>query len=175
MQRFRIFLIGSLTVLAVVLLGTMVVGAQDDREQANKEVVARIVDEAFNQGIYDVFDEAFAEAFVSHAPEGDGDAESFKGLIMASRAAFPDLQATADPVIAEGEWVALRFVMNGTFQNELVMPPQVFPPTGEPVQLTVNVLMRFNADGQLAEEWDESDNLSWWTQLGIIPPMEEPM
>jgi predicted ester cyclase len=179
MSRFKISLAAPFLALVVAITSiialTAQVGAQDDMEQAHKAVVARVIDEAFNQGIFDVFDEDFAPDYVVHSPDGDGNAEDFMGFIMAARAAFPDLQATADPVIAEGEWVALRFTMTGTFENELAFLPEAIPPTGSPVVLTVNVILSFNEDGQIAEEWDESDNLGWLTQLGVLPPMEESM
>ena len=172
---WTVVLIVPLVVILSAVALTAQVGAQDDMEQTHKAVVARVIDEAFNQGVFDVFDEGFAPDYVVHSPDGDGSAEEFMGWIMTARAAFPDLQATADPVIAEGEWVALRFTMTGTFQNELAFPDAAIPPTGEPVSLTVNVILRFNEDGQIAEEWDESDNLGWLTQLGVLPPMEQRM
>ena len=181
MTRFKISLVASSLALVVAIVSTIAltaqVGAQDDMEQAHKAVVVRVIDEAFNQGILDVFEEGFAPDYVFHSPGGDESAEDFMGFIMAARAAFPDLQATADPVIAEGEWVALRFTMTGTFENELAFPslPEAIPPSGDPVVLTINVILRFNEDGQIVEEWDEYDNLGWFTQLGILPPMGEGM
>jgi predicted ester cyclase len=177
MFRFRNLFIVALALAGLLLLSGLlfprISAAQDDMGQAHKDALMRIVDEAFNQGNVDVLDEVLAEDYISHNPDGTtGNRDEFKQDILAWRAALPDLVATADPVIAEGDWIALRFTMTGTFTNELVNPGQdPIAPTGQPFTFTSNILSRFNAEGQIVEEWDEFDTLTILIQLGALDDM----
>ena len=56
--------------LAAVALTPAVSIAQDDQEEAHKEVVRRIVEEGFNQGNVAVIDELVAEDYVSYSLGG---------------------------------------------------------------------------------------------------------
>lgn len=156
--------------LLTALLYPRLTAAQDDMGQAHKDAMMRIVNEAFNQGNVDVLDEVLAPDYVSHNPDGStAGIEEFKADILAWRAALPDLVATADPVLVEGDWIALRFVMTGTFTNELVNPGmEAIPPTGQPFTFTANIISRFNEDGLIVEEWDEYDSLTIFGQLGYL-------
>ncbi len=147
--------------------------AQDDQEQAHKDAVNRIIEEGFNQGNPAVVDELVAEDYVSYASDGSTETrDDFKQSIQSFHDAIADLHATADPLLADGEWVAFRFVLTGTFQNELVFPGEdPIPPTGQPLTFTANIIARFNEDGKLAEEWDESDTFVFLGQLGMLDDM----
>ena len=75
-------------------------------------------------------------------------------------------------ILTEGNWVAFRFIGEGTFTNEFVSPQGSLPPTGQPFGFKANVIGRVNEDGQWAEEWLAFDNLSLLTQLGVSPTPE---
>jgi predicted ester cyclase len=176
MRKYTRLLVSSFflllgVVLASFVLAPSIASAQNDQIEAHKEAVRRVIDEGFNQGNFDALDEVFAPDYVGYPP-GGGQPESladFKALIQAYRTAMPDLQATADPVIAEGDWVAFRFSMTGTFQHEMAMGDQTIPPTGQQLTLTANILARLNTEGQVVEEWDEYDYLSIFSQMGRSP------
>lgn len=176
MQRYPKVLLLSVLVLAVGLaltffsLSIHTTTAQDDQEQAHKDAVMRIIEEGFNQGNADVVDEVVAENYVSYSSDGTTeDRESFKESITAFHGAIPDLQATADPLLADGDWVAFRFTMTGTFQNDLVFSGEdPIPATGQPLTYTANILIRFDENGQMVEEWDESDTFVFLEQLGML-------
>lgn len=134
---------------------------------ANKAGVATINDEAFNKGDVSVVDDLFLPDFVNRT---DGtDREAFKQSILAFRAAMPDIQATSEMVVAEGNWVAFRFTATGTFEKDFVSPQGTLPPTGKPLMLANNILIHFDGDGKVIEFWEAYDNLGFLTQLGAIP------
>jgi predicted ester cyclase len=134
--------------------------------ETNKAGVATINDEGFNKGDVSVVDDLFLPDFVNRT---DGtDREAFKQTILALRAAFPDLMATSEMVVAEGNWVAFRFTANGTFENDFVSPQGTLPPTGKPLMVTNNILIHLDEDGHVIEFWEAYDNLGFLTQLGAI-------
>jgi len=110
-------------------------------EERNKASIHRFVDEAMNRGILDVVDEtrgAFAE-------EG-------KARISAYRAAFPDFFTTIEVLIAEGDWVAQRYVHTGTHLGEFLG----IAPTGRRVEFSSMIMNRFR-DGVSVENWGLHD------------------
>lgn len=158
-------------VLVSALLFPRMSAAQDDTTEAHRTVIQRIVDEAFNQGNVDVLDELLAPDYVSYTPgsEETSTRDDFKQDILSYRGAMPDLVATADPIIVEGDWVAFRFTLTGTFQNDMVFEGEdAIPATGLPFTLTGHIFGRFNEEGLLVEEWDLFDTFSLLEQLGMM-------
>ncbi len=61
-----------------------------------------------------------------------------------------------------------RWTVRGTHKGEL----GGIPPTGKQVTVTGITISRI-ADGKTVESWWNSDDLGFWQQLGVIPPMEQ--
>src|SRR3712207_6200222 len=97
--------------------------------EQHKELYRRFIEECFTGGNLALVDEMVAADAVDHqAPPGVAQgAEGLKQFLSMFRSAFPDLQATVDQMIAEGDTVAARFTMSGTHQGELFG----IPPTGK--------------------------------------------
>ncbi len=133
--------------------------------QANKAIVRRLIEAAWNQGNLAVIDELIAPDYVLHidAP-GPGGREGYKQDVAMHRSAFPDLQFTIDDLVAEGDKVVLRATLRGTHQGEYIG----IPPTDKAITLTA-ISVRRIADGQIAEEWVELDMLGLLQQFGVIP------
>jgi predicted ester cyclase len=84
---------------------------------ANKRTVRRVFEEGFNAGRVDVVDECLAPDAVDRHPFGDDEPDfraHLKGVIGLLRAAMPDLTASVDDLVAEGDRVAARVSMTGT-------------------------------------------------------------
>jgi hypothetical protein len=77
--------------------------------------------------------------------------------------AFPDLQITAEDLIAEGDKVVARNTVTGTHQGEYMG----LPPTGRSVTYDEIFIVRF-AGGRIAETWGVVDVLSQLRQLGAV-------
>jgi len=134
--------------------------------------VMRVADEAFTQGKFAILEEGFDQGY----KEYDNDLppfglDSFKTQIMALRAAIPDLQASTDPIIVDGDWAAFVFKYGGTFKNALVSRDgQKLPPTGKPLQVYAIVFAHVNEQGKATEVYLRSDDFSFLMQAGVIKP-----
>ena len=83
--------------------------------------------------------------------------------------AVPDVRWTLEQMIAEGEWVAVRWTMRGTHTGDFVHPTMgTGPASGNPVTVTYLDHYRI-VGGQIAEVWEVRDGLSLQQQFGIIP------
>jgi predicted ester cyclase len=83
--------------------------------------------------------------------------------------AFPDLHATVDDVIAEGDKVVQRTTSHGTMKGEFAgMPPSGKSATWQQVHIT-----RF-ANGITVEHWAVIDQLSMLQQLGFAEAPGQP-
>jgi len=134
--------------------------------EEHKALVRRAVD-AFNRGELDAIPQLFAADYVDHDPSRADLPPGPDGVRQAwtmMRAAFPDLEATIDDLVAEGDKVAVRGGIHGTHDGELMS----IPPTGKRVTVT---LIDFNRirDGMLAERWAQADTLGLLQQIGVIP------
>jgi predicted ester cyclase len=80
--------------------------------------------------------------------------------------AFPDVTYTDEQVIAEGDMVAVRFIIQGTHTGVLEGLP--IPPSGKKVSV-VNHAFGIIEDGKLVEWWTSPDTMGMMRQLGAIP------
>jgi predicted ester cyclase len=165
------------TVLLVlmVLLGTVdferIALAQDVTIE-HKAVIQRLIDEAVNGGNVVFIDETFAADYVSHNPAGNQSADDVKDRISALRAASPDLQATIEVMLGEGEWVATREQYRGTFVTPLVLDVGTWQPNQQAVEWHENNFYRFNADSMIAEAFIGRDELGFRRQIGGLPLLD---
>ena len=139
--------------------------------EENKANARRMVDEVVNAGNLDLIDELLAPDFVDHsAPPGvPPTREGVKELMAMLRSAFPDLNATIEDVIAEGDKVVLRTRAHGTMQGELMG----MPPSGKSATWDQIHILRF-ANGKEVEHWAVSDQLSLLQQLGFAQAPGQP-
>jgi predicted ester cyclase len=91
--------------------------------------------------------------------------EGFKQLVTVIRAALPDLIFTIDDMVAEGDAVAYRFTMRGTFKGPLMG----IAPTGKQINFKEAHFIRFSG-GKEVEALAFGDMVAWYQQLGIPIP-----
>jgi steroid delta-isomerase-like uncharacterized protein len=114
----------------------------------------------------DTLGEVYAPDVVWHNPEGDIQGlEEAKQFVAMFETAFPDISATVEDVVAEGDKVVSRVTIRGTHQGEV---EEFGPPTGRRVEVQGLSLHRIE-DGKIVEEWNSWDNLSILQQLGLAP------
>jgi steroid delta-isomerase-like uncharacterized protein len=114
----------------------------------------------------DTLGEVYAPDVVWHNPEGDIQGiEEAKQFVAMFETAFPDISATVEDVVAEGDKVVSRVTIRGTHQGEV---EEFGPPTGRRVEVQGLSLHRIE-DGKIVEEWNSWDNLSLLQQLGLAP------
>jgi len=131
----------------------------------NKALARRAFEEGFNQRNLAVFDELNVPDFVSHSASLTMQGlEAFKQFVWMYLTAFPDLTATIEDMIAEGDKVVSRVTYRGTHKGALMG----IPPTGKQVTVTGITIVRF-VGGKGVEIWGNNDDLGLLQQLGVVP------
>jgi len=131
--------------------------------EANKELVRRLIEEAWNKGNLAVIDELISPDYVLHidAPGAPG-REGYKQAVEMHHAAWSDLRLTIEDMIAEGNKVAMRGTLRGVHEGEYMG----IPPTGKQATWSAISIRRIEG-GQIVEEWVELDMLGLLQQLGV--------
>jgi steroid delta-isomerase-like uncharacterized protein len=135
--------------------------------ERTKAVAHRFYEELWSNGSESAVDEIIAEDLIyDQLPSGWPCGRSgFKQLLGIWRRAFPDMAERVQSMIAEGSWVAVRFVFTGTNRGEFYG----IPATMRSVELPGVDLLRIG-DGQIAEWIYAGDSMSFFRQLGQMPP-----
>ncbi|HXX00624.1 MAG TPA: ester cyclase [Candidatus Acidoferrales bacterium] len=139
--------------------------------ESNKQIVRRFIDELWNGRKLEVADELFAPDCVTHQlRSGEPDSSTprppqhMKEHVAGWLVAFPDLQMTAEGMLAEGDMVATSMVFQGTHLGTW----SGVPPTGRRVSIRMVVVHRI-ADGKICEDWALVESLGFLQQLGLAP------
>jgi steroid delta-isomerase-like uncharacterized protein len=142
------------------------------QQARNKAVAARVFDEIFNQGKFQVADEIYASDFVNHGLHRNADLQVDQAAVRAEKKAFPDLKLTVDMMVAEGDLVTVVW----TFRGTNTAAGYGLPPTGARIELRGITVWRI-VDGRIRDEWTSFDELLaarqiWrqlkWLLLGLV-------
>jgi predicted ester cyclase len=91
--------------------------------------------------------------------------ENLVALLRGFIGALPDLNAQEQDIVAAGDTVALRFVVEATHQGELLG----IAPTGRKVRWDAVDVYRFK-DGKITEEWAADDLTAILYAVGAYTP-----
>ena len=138
-------------------------------EEKNKALVRWWWEEVWIKGNLAATDEFVAPDYVDHPnlpglPPGP---EGMKQALSNYRAAVPELQATLDDILAEGDRVALRWSARGTHLGEWLG----VPPTGQHFTMSGITIYRL-AEGKAVEGWNSievnptEEEQQWLTEGG---------
>lgn len=130
----------------------------------NKALVQRFFEEVINQKNLAVLDQFVSPDAVNHTvPSGLPQGPSqFLSLHLT---AFPDVQATVEDLLADGDKVVALVSYRGIHQGAF----RAIAPTGKPISVMgINIFRIVN--GQMVEHWGLADRLSALQQLGVVPP-----
>jgi predicted ester cyclase len=132
----------------------------------NKDVALRLIEGVINAHNVARCDDLYAPDYVAHSlpPGFSPDREGIKQYHAQYFQAFPDMHLTVEWMIAEGDWVALRYTGTGTHQGDLLG----IPPTGKQVVASAVLTLRI-VDSMIVEDWLDGDKLGLLQQLGVIP------
>ncbi len=135
--------------------------------QANKELVR-----AYTRDVFNVHKpERAAEFLAPEAKWHGGTLGTVEGrdnivrLLQGFIGALPDLDAVEQEMVAEGNSVWVRYVINATHQGDLLG----IPATGRKVQWTA-VDVYHLSEGKITEEWAEDDLLAILHDIGFVTP-----
>jgi steroid delta-isomerase-like uncharacterized protein len=133
-------------------------------DEQNKDVVRKVIEEAFNRGNVDVLDELYAPGYREHQFGMPPTMEGFKSSILGLRHAFPDLSLTIEETTAEGDKVWLRMTARGTQRDEFMG----IPPTGRRMEVAVFDMCRLE-NGRITDHWGVPDRFALMSQIGGSP------
>ena len=137
-------------------------------EEENKAVFHRVIDEIFNNRNMSVLSELISPNYVYHGAFGEYKGhEGFREIVSAYHNAFPDIHATIDEMVAEGNTVACRISIQGTFKREMMG----MVPTGKQLNQVEGVFIHFEG-GKEVEVFPFSDGMTFFQQLGIPFPSQ---
>ena len=114
-----------------------------------------------------MIDELLIPDFVEHEELPPGippGREAPKVLFTMLRSAFPDIKATIEHLIAEGDKVVLHMTWTGTHEGEFMD----IPPTGKSISINVIDILGL-AEGKFVEHWGVMDSMAMMQQLGVVP------
>ncbi len=139
------------------------------QQTAHVSCIYRLVEEACNNGNLAVIDEAIgpAPSLDEQTPAEAPAPQRLRQLLAAFRAAVPDARWTVEEQITEGDTVATRLSISGTFHGGLLG----LAPPGRPATVTGVVISHF-ADGRIVDLWLQADLLGLLQQLGVMPALE---
>jgi serine phosphatase RsbU (regulator of sigma subunit) len=126
--------------------------------EENKAIFRRYVEEVTNLGNLELADEIF-DSYLAHQPDGSvlqRGPEDVKRFQSEFRSAFPDIHATIEDQVAEGDKVVSRWRIRGTHEGEF----RGTEPTGEEIEINGIGIFRFSPEGRVVESWDSFDQLS---------------
>ena len=141
--------------------------------QDNKVAVRRLYDEMVNGKEWGFVEELFAPDFVGfeEAPLGEGSREEFKQTMVNLRQTFPDSVQVVEDLIAEGDKVVARWVLQGTHHGEFMGVPG----TDKPFHMEGVDIWRLR-DGKIVGHWIIVDLYGMMRQTGANPaPGREPV
>jgi predicted ester cyclase len=135
--------------------------------RSNTQIVREYTQRVFNEHNPDLASEYLTTEMKWHGGllgtvEGLGNVtEMLRGFI----GALPDLHAAEQDMVAAGETVAVRYVIEATHEGNLLG----IPPTGRRVRWDAVDIYRL-ADGMIVEEWAADDMAAILYQVGANTP-----
>jgi len=134
--------------------------AKNENAAAIENAVAQM-----NSGNLEGYLEMYSDDLTLHGyPPGVEGKAGVSAFYAAFAKALPDVELTAEDVIADGDKVAVRYRIRGTHSDELMGVPA----TGKRVDVEGQSFFRFE-DGRVAERWQSLDAVTLLTQIGALP------
>jgi predicted ester cyclase len=151
MLKSKLMTVAALAILAVGSIGAISNAVAD--EALNEEIIVRNTDELWHSGKYSFIDKYVSKDYIRHMPGGvkfvgrDGYREHVSGF----RKSVPDYYASMDILVADGDYVVVRYLGGGTHTGK---GGAFGEPTGDKVAFTAMVIHRLSG-GMMVEDWLE--------------------
>ena len=141
--------------------------ASETTVRSNTEIVREYTQRVFNEHDPGLSSEYFTPEVKWHGGllgtvEGS---ENVTGMLRGFLGALPDLHATEQDIVAAGDTVAVRYVVEATHEGDLLG----IAPTGRRVRWDAFDVYRL-ADGMIVEEWAGDDLAAILYQVGAYTP-----
>jgi predicted SnoaL-like aldol condensation-catalyzing enzyme len=143
--------------------------------EANKSVARRFIEELWNERKVEVADEIVALDCVTHQLRSGADSiamprgpEIIKQHVTEWVAGFPDMRFTIVHLLAEGDYVMMQCVGQGTHLGTWLG----IAATGKVITIQTQIIQRMS-DGRIVEDWVITDFLGVFQQFGLVRPTAE--
>ena len=134
--------------------------------EQNKTTLRRLYDEAWNKGNMSAVPDLVSPDYLYHGPQRDFKGpDGYKDLVMSQRTVFPDIHYTIDEIVGEGDKLAYRVSVRGTYKGKL----GDIDITGKKFAWTQGLFIHFK-DGKCAGALMFVDSLALYQQAGVAPP-----
>jgi len=138
------------------------------QEEANKAVVRRLIDEAFNSRNLAILPDLLHEEFVNHHDlmpvENKKGPGVFEEMYVKMFRAYPDIRIENHMMIADSDIVVIYDTIRGTNTGPM---PDGRPASGKAVEFEAINILRLK-DNKVIDRWGLTDELRMMRQLGII-------
>jgi steroid delta-isomerase-like uncharacterized protein len=131
-----------------------------------KAMAQRWFGEVLSEGKLEVVDELCSAEYVEHDPfpGTSADLDGLKESVTTIRSAFPDIQATPDDIVVEGDMLAVRSTMRATHEGDFMGVPA----SGKKIEVANYDFVRFEGD-KAVEHWGVIDSAALMEQIGAVP------
>jgi len=133
----------------------------------NEALLHRWFDEVWNKKRASAIDELMEPDCLAHGMGPNGSSlrgsDQFKAMHATFCGAFPDLEFTLGPVVANDDMTACQFVAVGTHGGDHLG----IAATGKPVTIRGMTIARYE-HGKVVEGWNTVDFLPAFTEIGLV-------
>jgi predicted ester cyclase len=133
--------------------------------EQNKILVRELTEQIWNCGalerIPDFYSVEYVAEYRPYATARRGH-DGIRGMVERARTAFPDYHEEIREIIAEGDFVVVRFTITGTQRGQW----GALAPTGKRVEFEEVAILEIRA-GKIIRQRGIADNLTALRQLGV--------
>ena len=132
-------------------------------QDQNKATAKRAFEEILSHGRFELAQQLYAKDFVNHGIHSNASLEEDQTALKGWHAAFPDVVALPEKLIAEDDLVTIYWIARGTNTGTC----NGLPATGKKAELAGITIWRI-VEGKIKDEWSTFDQLSMMRQLGLL-------
>ena len=136
---------------------------------SNKEMLLEFIERVWNQQRTDVVGEYLADSYTIHIDTGDPwegktlTHSEYKKRLQSSFSSFPDIHFAIQSTIADGDFVAITWILTGTNLGYI----DKYPPTNKKIHTTCMTMYYFKS-GKICGHSQVLDRTTVMRQLGYI-------
>lgn len=134
-------------------------------EKKNREIAALYYTEILTEKNTELIDEIIAPGIRFYRPDHKGDRsgiDAFRHFVKLNHDLSPDLNVEIGDVIAEGDKVAVRYTISGTYTKS----GEKYTSEG------ISILQIEN--GRITKIWENADDLNFLIQIGLLEGVDYP-
>ena len=129
---------------------------------------------AWNSGNVDRILESYADdvEVIGAQPSPIRGKEELRKNLQGFFKGFSEVNGDAEVLVASGEYVSALLHVTSKHTGPLDVGGKSIPATNKPLKDTLAVFLKLNDDGKIEKEWDVTNQLATFQQLGVTPPQQ---